>query len=519
MYRFSLIIFLSLICPFISVGQHTNIFISQDNFPEETSIAIDPKNPAHIVGGANSDNVYISTDTGNTWTASHLTSTYGVGGDPMIITDTAGKFYYFHLRGFLNPNTIDRVVCQRLDNIGGSWTSGSYFMGMRMQDKPWAVTDPQTNNIYVTWTQFDNYGSMSPADSSIILFTRSTDQGNSWSAPVRLNTVAGDCEDSSKTVEGAVPCVGPNGEIYVAWAGANGILFDRSLDKGQSWLSNDIFVDNVGGPGWDYEIPGLIRCNGLPFIACDLSGGPYTGNIYINWSDQTNGTNNTDVWLARSTDGGNHWTGYIKVNTDILPAHQFMSSMTVDQATGYIYVLFYDRRNYTDNRTDVYLAVSKDGGQTFKDQKISQAPFTPYPTVFFGDYTHIAAYNNIIRPIWTRLDVPQLSVWTAKIDTQMLFTDISPISPIVDESELVYPNPFSGTAFISLKLRSEAPVSLYVTDVFGKKIATIKNNQLLPAGKYVFEFNARQYNIPSGVYYFILRSNSTIKTQKIILSE
>ena len=60
--------------------------------------------------------------------------------------------------------------------------------------------------------------------------------------------------------------------------------------------------------GWDYDIPGINRCNGLPITVCDLSGGSNHGTIYINWTDQRNGTDDTDVWLAKSTDGGDTWT-------------------------------------------------------------------------------------------------------------------------------------------------------------------------------------------------------------------
>ena len=33
--------------------------------------------------------------------------------------------------------------------------------------------------------------------------------------------------------------------------------------------------------------------------------------------------------------------------------------------------------------------------------------------VFFGDYTNVSAHNNVIRPIWARLQMDILSVWTA----------------------------------------------------------------------------------------------------------
>nr|MBK9651771.1 glycosyl hydrolase [Bacteroidota bacterium] len=123
-----------------------------------------------------------------------------------------------------------------------------------------------------------------------------------WSTPVRINKVAGDCIDSDNTVEGAVPAVGPNGEIYVAWAGPNGLVFNRSFDEGNTWLSSETPIDPM--PGWDYAIPGIYRANGLPVTACDVSGGAYTGTVYVNWSDQRNGASNTDVWLAKSTDSG-----------------------------------------------------------------------------------------------------------------------------------------------------------------------------------------------------------------------
>jgi hypothetical protein len=90
--------------------------------------------------------------------------------------------------------------------------------------------------------------------------------------------------------------------------------------------------------------------------------------------------------------------------------------MTVDQSTGYIYVVFYDRRNYVNENTDVYMAFSRDGGVTFINERISESPFFPESSAFMGDYINIAASNGVVRPVWTRVDTTQLSVWTAIID-------------------------------------------------------------------------------------------------------
>lgn len=114
--------------------------------------------------------------------------------------------------------------------------------------------------------------------------------------------------------------------------------------------------------GWNIGIPGLDRANGLPITKCDLSGGANHGTIYINWCDQRNGTGNTDVWLSKSTDGGNTCSPPAKVNDDNSNKHQFLTWMDIDQTKGNLYFVFYDRRAYSDNRTDVFIAISNDGG-------------------------------------------------------------------------------------------------------------------------------------------------------------
>ena len=94
--------------------------------------------------------------------------------------------------------------------------------------------------------------------------------------------------------------------------------------------------------------------------------------------------------------------------------------MTIDQSTGYLYIVYYDRREHQDNKTDVYLSVSKDGGDSFKDYKISEKPFLPNDEVFFGDYTNISAHNGVVRPIWSHLDDIVISLYTAIINQETL---------------------------------------------------------------------------------------------------
>jgi hypothetical protein len=407
----------------ISYSQYKNIKVNtKNNRPNETSIAINPLNPLHIVAGANISNYYYSTDGGNSWQNGNLKSDkYGVWGDPCVIFDNNANVYFFHLAVPSFDQFIDRIVCQKSTDGGVAWNNPGSFTGLnppKQQDKEWACTDPfKKGFVYVTWTQFDKYQSKRKSDSSNIMFSYSTDFGNSWSDALRINHIAGDCNDSSNTVEGAVPCIGPNGEIYVGWSGPLGIVFDKSTDGGISWLPEDKEVCASPG-GWAYDVDGLWRCNGLPATACDISTSIFRGNIYINFSDRRNGVDDVDIFVVKSSDGGSSWSEPIRVNTDA-PGNkrqQFMSWMSVDPITGNVYILFYDRRNYTDTKTDVYLARSTDGGETFRNIKISESPFKPESNIFFGDYVGVDARNDFAACMWTRLEDGVLSVQYAGID-------------------------------------------------------------------------------------------------------
>jgi BNR/Asp-box repeat len=335
--KFLLLFIFTVLCFFqnAAFAQHTNVLAGTDNSPNEPSICINPKNTQQLVAGANLNNLYYSHDGGATWTQTPVTSPWGIWGDPVIGVDTAGAFFYLHLSNPPTGNWIDRIIAQKSTDGGVTWSGGS-FMGLngtKAQDKHWIATDRQTNTLYVTWTQFDDYGSSNPADSSVILFSKSTDGGETWSPALRISELAGDCLDSDDTAEGAVPCVGPAGEVYVAWSNRNKIWFDRSTDGGETWLGNDVFVSGQPG-GWDYAIPGIYRANGLPVTVCDLSGGPHHGTIYINWTDQRNGEDDTDVWLSKSTDGGDTWSTPVRINDDAPGRQQFFTWMAVDQVTG-----------------------------------------------------------------------------------------------------------------------------------------------------------------------------------------
>jgi len=528
MFKTFLLLVSHCLFPAVLAAQYQNVRVSSPtaNQPEEVSIAINPTNPQNLVAGANLRYAYRSTNGGLTWIESQLTSTYGVYGDPCVTFDALGNAYYGHLS---NPPSggywIDRIVVQKSTDGGTTWNTGAgigYNPPRRNQDKEWLIADMTNssyrNNIYAAWTEFDAYGSASPNDSSRILFSRSTDGGLTWSTPVRVSDRGGNCIDSDSTVEGAVPAVGPNGEVYLSWSGPLGIMFDKSTDGGVTFGA-DRFVTHQPG-GWDFDVPGIYRCNGLPVTVCDVSTSPYRGTIYINWSDQRNGLNNTDVFLIKSTDGGNTWSNVKRVNDDLTTTHQFFSWMTLDPTTGFVYIVFYDRRNYTTTQTDVYVARSTDGGETFQNFRVSQSAFSPQASIFFGDYTGIAALNRTIYPIWMRMDGTTLSVWTAIIHDTTSSTRVDFVSQPETNFQLLqnYPNPFNPTTTIDFYVGQPSNVSLLVFDVVGRHVATLVDG-FLREGWHSVRWTAtdEERSHSTGVYFLQLTAGSYVERKKLLL--
>ncbi len=510
-----------------SQSSYTNITISATGGPNEPSICVNPKNTNQIVAGANTDKVYRSSDGGQTWVSSILTGTYTVWGDPCIITDTVGNFYYFHLVN--GASFIDRMGVNKSTNAGASWNAGTYWQfNGKQQDKEWAITDfthgPRGNWIYVAWTEFDNYGTSNPNDSSRILFARSTDAGATFTGIKRLSRYGGNCVDEDYTTEGSVPAVGPNGEVYVAWSGPLGInnfklFFDKSTDGGNTWLENDIVAGTQRG-GWDYVVAGIYRSNGLPITLCDISNSPYRGTIYINYTDSA-GPADHDVMVIKSTDGGNTWSAPIRINDDPAGKEQFFTWMSIDQVTGYLYCVFYDRRNYTNTQTDVYIARSTNGGTTWTNERISAAPFTPQSNIFFGDYTNISSHNGVVRPIWIRLVSGTLSVLTAIMNFPVGVEPVSTEIPASFSLKQNYPNPFNPNTTFEFDIpaisgSSSRDVSIKVYDILGNETAVIVNGKLTP-GSYKYEWDASAQ--PSGVYFYKMQSGSFSETKKMILAK
>ena len=383
----------------------------------EPSIDIDPNNPNNIAVGSILDGYHYSEDSGKTWKAERLESPYGVYGDPVLKFNGKGNIFYLHLSSYNKTSHLDRIVCQRADDLKGKFNEGSYSKpnGSKVQDKHWIVIDPETDEIYMTWTQFDAYNSTNSKDSSFIHFAKSSDDGETWTDPVRISIKGGDCLDGDDTVEGAMPALGKEGMLYTVWSGPHGLILRSSADRGQTWSPTEQILFKHEG-GWTIDVPDFYRSNGLPvFISDHNPDSRFYGNLYLNWAIEDEETGRTSVLFSKSEDNGESWSSPVQVHKDSSEYNHFLTWMTVDPSNGNLHFVYY-RKSRKSKATDVVWASSKNGGEYFVEEVISEQSFEPSGTVFFGDYLNIAAVDNVVRPVWPRMDNGKITLWTALIN-------------------------------------------------------------------------------------------------------
>jgi hypothetical protein len=406
--------------------------------PAEVAIAINPKNPDNLVGASfqtgrpplpfAASYTYVTMDGGLTWkTGAPQDPQNFIQGDDAMAFSSDGTAYHVHLSfdgiRVERPRRAESGIITSASRDGGlTWADPVPAINhvnsvTPFEDKPGIVTDnapasPFKGNVYLAWTRFDVYGSHDPECHTQIYFSRSVDGGKTFSMPFRISDTGGDCIDSDNTVEGAVPAVGPKGEVYVVWAGPLGLVFDKSLDGGLTF-SKDKVIGQIPG-GWDFPMPGLDRANGMPITGVDLSNGPRKGTLYVNWTDERNG--DQDVFVTSSSDGGETWSAPVRVNDDAVKngKAQFFTWMAVDPVDGSVNTVFYDRRDTEGTLTRLMMARSVDGGRSFVNHKINLEPFSCNEAVFFGDYSGIAAYGGRVVPIFMHFtDVRRLAVSVA----------------------------------------------------------------------------------------------------------
>jgi len=365
---------------------------------EPHNATVNPRNPAQVAVMQGCQ-VRISNDYGATFPIIRNTTVAPCNGDPSMAYDSQGRLFVTHLSRSGGVGNELMVFAGQIANTttNGTLTYTPIVVSTAdgtLDDKQWIVADanpssPYADNLYIVWTSLGG--------TSRVQFSRSTNQGATWSAPA---VVSADGEDF---VWPAHAAVGPNGDVYIAYhtdtcdgAGQGSIQLLRDGFGGQNFAAgtvpqktaafaagdaqvtcNEQDVDTEI-PGTDFWLQGTVQ----PWILPDPVR---AGNVYVVTNDDPNDAfgsgDDADVVIARSSDFGQTFS---HGRVDHGPGQSFaiMPNAHIDQ-DGNIVATWYDNRGNQTNAggnflLELYGTTSRDGGVTFtNDFLISDSPFDP----------------------------------------------------------------------------------------------------------------------------------------------
>lgn len=377
----------------------------------ETSIAVDPKNPMHLVGGANDyqlrvtpggqvyetifTRAHVSLDGGQTWTSYPINyNPYTATGDPAVSFDANGTVYLSTLGftfGRRSPSATNPDVVVSHSNDGGkTWSlpiraaSGTGVLtgpGIS-NDKPY-LTAWANGNALVTWTVF-NQGHKGSYISSPIFASVTHDGGDTWSDPAEISGSAAFCVgaqggDACDQDQFSSPVVAADGSIYVAFENTFDLTTGRDqylvvkVDPASGHrIAGPFRVSHIVDGFTDYPInidgrqtyqDSEFRTNSAGNLAADPTN---ASHLAVIWSDTRNSTlpaptdpysakTNSDIIVSQSTDGGVTWSAPVAI---IAPGDQFMPWGAYDNL-GKLHIGYFDRSYDPANHKYGYTVASE----------------------------------------------------------------------------------------------------------------------------------------------------------------
>lgn len=241
--------------------------------------------------------------------------------------------------------------------------------------------------VHLTWLQAENVGLNRLVGPAPVVASRSADGGQTFTQPVPIS------DPSRPRVGAATPVVDSNGDLVVLYQDFTGDRRDFENLEGPPATEPFALVvtrsDDGGAsfsPGVELESGIVATKRFLVFLPeyPSLAAGP-DASLYAAWHGSSNGDD--DVFLRRSGDGGSTWSEAVRVNDNPIGdgTHQYLPQVSV-APDGRVDVAFYDRRHDPANAmTDLYLATSGDGGNSFTNLRVSSEPFDAFVGPVFDD--------------------------------------------------------------------------------------------------------------------------------------
>lgn len=462
----------------------TEVFMTQS--PLNENILFSSCNTLSFIPFFVSEGIYVTTDGGQNWTGSDTCQGDPIGfhgGDPGIAIDKNGRFILTRI----GRSPFVGLYSHYSNDNGKTWSAQKVISTDDLERATIASDanpfSPFYGRTYAAWVKF--------APPFPLMLSYSDDGAQNWTEPLQIN-------DPPNRSAGGDITIGPDGEVYVCWAGVTEVSpfkeiycgFAVSYDGGQNWTVTENAFPMNGITGILVN-KANIRVNGLPNIAVDTTAGPGRGNIYIvtGEKDLIPAGSDPDIVFHRSTDGGLNWSAGIRVNQD--PASngktQYFPGIDIDK-TGAVNIIFYDDRNTTNDSAGVYLARSRDGGNSWSEYELSDHNFRPAPIGglgqgYQGDNIDILSTSTKLWPVWMDNSTGIYQVWTAPVDISSLSGAGQLAAGSWQSAVKVYPNPFSTSTTISYFLTERSHVSLKIYDMIGNEIAMLVD-EVQPAGSY-----------------------------------
>ena len=426
-----------LLCSFLFVNAqpaNTNITPTPSYFDGEPYLIINPANSQNLVAAwmslkyANGQ-IHIALKTrasfngGTTWstavTLPHFGTAYG-SADPSMAWGKNDTLYLSYIDYRQSPDS-GGIYVARSANGGLTWDTPSKAFDVydvankRPIDRPWLVVDTSrtanAGTLYITskpapWIPAPNRN----------YYKVSINGGHTWSAIANVDggthlvgsLIAAPMAAPATTVDGKFIAVYPSyvstQNIYPAF------YLATSTDKGLTFTYTTVYAGTAGANDTNYK-------NGYRIVADPIDANKM---IFLTPS-ALNGDD--DVFAFNSTNGGQTWTGPVRINDDAVSNGKGQDMVWGNyNEQGKLAVTWRDRRNSSANGFwsaghDFYYALSNDNGQTFTTNQKLSSQFISFDSLISengNDFMSCEYRGDTLYTVWGDTRNGKMNIYFAK---------------------------------------------------------------------------------------------------------